>query len=379
MRISPIRDIFSGLINRRNPAQDITKFGTPSLMQDEDEDDDTFKARTEAFERLSQLIAQAPQRKEPGIGRRIVAGLAALKDPARAEEIKYGGYNNQVKDWLVRAQQAKGLADIENDRNTNDRILHNQEAQQRRDTRRLDETERAARERERINQEKLDEAKRVNDAKIKKDEKMLAIREATQNNPNYEKSIDKDGFVIYINKKNPKDIIKTDIDTTDLSEREKFQLGLRKSLSEIEARHENTLEEIEARGEESRETNLERAAVSAVTPNRSSNKPPTPSAEKTARINRAIEVTSQFPELAKYIDIKTGQVKPAGMFSTDAGKANRQRALELMQGNTNLTQSTIPSKSEEMVKKQRNRATGAERTVYSYDGGKTWVTERKNK
>ena len=328
-----MRAMIPQLINRREQARD---FRIPSF-EDTTEEDEVFKPRTKAYDELNALIDNMPERKEPGFWRRLAAGVTSMGGNAQgAEDIKYGAYNRAMVDWKSKFAGTKEAADNEATWNTNERLIRNQEINERKNrqaaelaTRKQEEIERANLTREQQAQQKIDIANRRAEAYIAK----------TKLGPDWKTVVDEDGEIVAWNPKTL-ETKKLNIKSNELSDAQKIQMDVEGNLKEIAARHAARLSEIDAQGEQNRQTK-ETPSGSTTTA-----KGPTPAAINRELLNRARDIVNAHPELAKYIDTKTGIVKPIrSILNWKSGDVTlRQRAVDMLNGKIEVgNQSKIPT------------------------------------
>ena len=84
-----------------------------------------YTPETAETERLSRLLNNFPQRTDPNIWQRIIAGgLAIGKDGQQAAENYISGpYNRDIADWTAQVQPAYNAANLERNANVNERTL----------------------------------------------------------------------------------------------------------------------------------------------------------------------------------------------------------------------------------------------------------------
>lgn len=85
-----------------------------------------FTPKTEAQDRLRVSLDQMPTRNTPGIWRKIGASIAGLGGPQAADNFMYGGYYRDMDDWKNRIEPLGDLARIENQENTQNRMIWSQ-------------------------------------------------------------------------------------------------------------------------------------------------------------------------------------------------------------------------------------------------------------
>jgi len=107
-----------------------------SLQQQEPMDISTrmgelYQPEHRATDRLMSMIDTMPQRKEPGIGRKILAGAAAFGgNPANVDKALYGSYDRDLADWKEQLNPVVQAANFERYGNANERQIANMIAMQ---------------------------------------------------------------------------------------------------------------------------------------------------------------------------------------------------------------------------------------------------------
>lgn len=85
---------------------------------------DPFIPKHDAQDRFRELITNFPERNKPGILRKIAAGISAFgTDPNAPDKIMYAPYYRELNDWKTKMEPLGDLARIENQENTQNRLL----------------------------------------------------------------------------------------------------------------------------------------------------------------------------------------------------------------------------------------------------------------
>lgn len=83
-----------------------------------------YSPETKASEAYAELLRHYPQKEPPGIGRRAIASMIALKGgPEAAEKVMYAPYMRDVSAWKEQVEPAFRAAELENRANINERTL----------------------------------------------------------------------------------------------------------------------------------------------------------------------------------------------------------------------------------------------------------------
>lgn len=271
-------------------------------------------------------------------------------------------FNDATTDWQNKLAPLEKLASTENTSNVNNRILQRDAATERINQQRADATTAAEKEKERKNLVDEEEKKRRNNAYI-----------FHQTHGNYEGKVDKDGMLVYINKNDPTDIVKTEVDTgkVPLSDIDKINLGITGKLAVVAAQGAEARKTVDERANEKPDKwvvqdnydpdtgkwigkvriNVDTGETAPVTGAKGAAKPipgvkpPAAQSEtqkKQGQINKANQIVSEHPELKDYIIFehsKSGvpegvHVRPPGWFDTPLGykESERMRAYNLLFG-----------------------------------------------
>ena len=294
--------------------------------------------RDEQFQNYAQLIQSMPQRSqyEPDMLHKIGGFLAGIGSggpvgisngavlgyqsniPAglKAQSaIKDEKYNEALNDWANKLEPTGKISQMEQNRNVGNRATA------------LGELSRQQ------SQEKIDALAKQNETKNEQNQQNIDIRRAREesyvkakqfglDHPKYDKFVDENGSLVFIN---PLDPTATPIDSgvKKLSEMEKIDLGVQGDLKKIAARSSSSQQLEGAKQanrkemENTRQINrlgLKETPSGNVT-SASGTKPLTPSAQRTDRQNKAIDIISQRPELAKYFVYGTNKI-PTGELLT---------------------------------------------------------------
>lgn len=361
-----------------------------------------FNPSTVSIDRFNEMTGKYPQYEEPGMLKKIgAAALGTVGDlygpqgagkTAFSEMMGYGKHGRAVQDWENQVQPLERAANIERQSNTNQRTAANQT----------------------ISAELRQQAQ---DARIANDERRAEIAQQRADvyqwksmNPNLQ--FDFSGPNVMVTNPQTGEVITTNIPTGNLTDMDRMNLQHRQAMTEIGARgdetrttqaagHQQELDEIGARGDEARETRQ------TPTPGQSVDVD-SPNEARQRRLNNANQLINARPELREFIEITPdGDVKimehtPAGPgFMGFGGEAKgptpeqyneiyqaifgQGRAAPASGGNPTSGSpvrgmgpgpgATNRPGQQVMQKMQRNPQTGAVRTVYSYDGGKTWTTQ----
>lgn len=329
-----------------------------------------FTPETFFSDEFKKAYGERPERPNPGKVKRILAGIVGgfARDPKAVNNILYGGYDRDVADWKTRLDQIQPGLQAERYANVNERTLLNQQRGRELEEGRL----------------RLSQSNAA--AKQDLDNRKLALQQFKADNPNYKFETGEDGFIYAVNPQNPKDVIKTEIKSGELSEFDKIRLNLSSAITRIGVQSEanKELEEVRSLNREeianfNRDTQIQLATMRAelAGQNRWSNpvqafdregKPlpfmisangvtgetkqipltneavvrPTPpgasdtteseSQKKQGLINKANEVINQHPEWKMYIDVTSSgvNVKPVGtgILNKDLTEETRNSILD---------------------------------------------------
>lgn len=290
--------------------------------------DSIFKPTYEAQNRLSEAINQQPKLSDyqPGKFKRVMAAIAGMgagvANPIAGRELqdslKYDDYNRAVRAWQLGVEPIGKLAQIENQKNVNERIIANDIMGRR------------------IQQQRADEMERNNRAKNDLTEELRAIQERNVSNKEYLASI------ADYKAKHPRSIIKTDasgnliavdpgtntaepikdssgnvVNSGKLDDTTKMSIQLHNRLAAIEAQGAETRKSIGAR--ESASEQLEGVKQ----PNRlelkqtpsgnaraaTTDRPATPAAQNRDYLNRVRDTLNAHPEWKRYFETSpSGQI-----------------------------------------------------------------------
>lgn len=167
------------------------------------------------------------------------AAIGMTGDPTKTFNTTQGilddPYNQAIGDWQAKNKPLEVAAQNERANNSNQRIMANdvisrEIGDRRLDIQRSDVTRKAT----------ADENRNTNEqARIKIQQDRATAYEWSKTHPNYEGRVDKDGSLVYVNKSDPSDIVKTGIDTGKMNDFDKINLGIKGRLSEIAAQGSN--------------------------------------------------------------------------------------------------------------------------------------------
>lgn len=301
-------------------------------------------------------------------------------------------FDRAMTDWQNQTAPLGELAKLENQSNTQDRMIGGQ----------LLTDERGRMVNERIAAKNKSDAE-IADRKVRVQEARVEIEREKAKNPNLKSVIDKDGMLVLYDTKSG-DIFETGIDTGKLDEREKIQLQIAGRLEAIAAqsaaarelesdRQGNRLEVIGERGREARATKEVVPGKNATGASQSGN------SQLQAQYAKAQEIYNKNPEWQKFIqldkDTKKFRVTApkagfAGLFGGDrdvvAEKEIIDQILAEIYGSSDKAPSTIdnprmpgdlPSMaplSTTPVTKPTTRPDGKTKVKRKSDGVVGWVT-----
>lgn len=308
------------------------------------------------FKSFSDLINQMPQRSayQPSKFRQVAAAIAGMGTGSPVgiangqvvgfksnipeglkvqQAIKDEPYNQALTDWANKLEPTGKIAQMEANRNVN-----------------LRQTGLGALQRQQ-QQEKIDETERQNEAKNKQAEENIAIRkqradvyEYKAKNPNSIIKEDSNGNLIAIDPQTNKS------DTILDSDGNPVKSSVMTDAEKLKQVQENKEKEITLRGTQSRLTEgfkqanrMEMESTRQINrkdlkttpaparPGSSTEKPLTPSAERTANQNKAVAIINEHPELQKYFEVG-GNKLPTGQLVApkDPNDAGYQIAQRLM-------------------------------------------------
>jgi len=331
--------------------------------------------RDEQFNNFQQMISSMPQRSqyEPNKLRKISAAIAGMGTGgpvgiANGQVVGYRSnipeglkvqqaineepYSRALTDWSNKIDPIAKATTLEQQRNVGDRQTAIGALQRKtaRDT--LD---------ERVRKDMAAEEDKDLDRAIR--EMRAEVYKYKAEHPNSVFKEDNEGNIIAIDPSNPKAIYVTDpsgnkIKSSKLPDADRINLQLK-----------NELTKIGARGEESRETEgFRQANRKELESGRQINrlelkstpgpaKPAsamTPSAQNTARVNKAIDIVSQHPELKTYF-VYGGNGKPTGELTSpkdpnEPGFQMTQRLMSPNQGDIKLTPDVKSQSSSQSTK-----------------------------
>jgi hypothetical protein len=191
---------------------------------------EAYKPDTQAQEMLYRMLGEMPQRREPGILRKIAGSLINLGgDPNATEDALYGPYRRQMTDWQMKWKPTLDVANQERASNVNLRQIATSAAANAAAQRRLDiqagESERKARE---------------GQQNIAIREKRAATYDWKARNPNHTVKTDSEGRLIGIDPQTNESQFITGPDgqpvrSNELSDEDKINLQLGASLKRIAA------------------------------------------------------------------------------------------------------------------------------------------------
>jgi len=249
-----------------------------------------YKPQHDAQERLSALLASAPERNKPGIGRKIAASLVGFGGgPRAADAALYAPYHHAVEDWEMKVRPTQYEANLERYENANERQLALGTMTREQAERRLQMDEK-----KRISKEETD--------KFKADTSRMRAEAYTykQYHPNSVFKTDYDGMLYAINPQT-NEVVPLDIDTKKLNDEDKIRLQIQGRLDVAGAQHGYRSAEIAQRGDEARET---KKTIPGSAPKTGAGaKPLTPSAKVTDTIYRAGELANTNPRLGNFVTV----------------------------------------------------------------------------
>jgi len=220
-----------------------------------------YHPSNQANEALNANMAAMPSRDDPNyapsplrkIGA-VIAGLGAGVSPSGIDHgaaIGFRGnpgaafstttgildrpFDNANADWLEKNKALQFGASEETRNNNLNRQVAEQTIGREVQNRRED-----------TNAKRLEETTRANKAKEDEKQRQLEISQQRadaytwhQTHPQYEGKTDSDGMLVYVNKTNPSDVVRTQIDTGKMNDFDKIKMGINGRLSEIAAQGKN--------------------------------------------------------------------------------------------------------------------------------------------
>lgn len=234
-------------------------------------------------------------------------------------------FNQATNDWKNKNEPLGDLAKLENQSNTQDRLIGGQllsEESRKRTNERIAAKDRTSAE---LTQQKIDISRERADAYVK-------AKQFTSAHPAYKSFTDENGDLYFYNPTDPKaEPIPSGL--KGLSAQEKIDLNVQGRLKEIEAQS-NANQNLEDTKQGNR---LELQANKPVKPTKPAAvpKPPSETQNKVGLVNKANQIISQYPELKPYIifDKSTGvSVVPSGIMHPFTDETKRKRAYDLLFG-----------------------------------------------
>lgn len=280
---------------------DPSQIGSESIPQSPEQNiaqrlQQLYSPETTANDRLSQLLSQYPQRENPGVLAKIVGSLiGGARGPDAADRAMYGGYYRDVQDWENQVKPASHLANQERYNNQNERQFANQVVTQE------------------LNERKFGHKQETDEANIKIREKRASAYDFKQRNPNLTIKIDAQGNFIGINPQTGQKQYITGpdgkpVNSGDMSDYDKINLMQQNALERIDATADAGLTAIGARGVVQGQLIDKRDEIHDENVEEGTDKPLSPSAERTAKLARAEDFTSKHPELADWIVLDGNKV-----------------------------------------------------------------------
>lgn len=288
--------------------------------------------KDEQFNKFNDVINAMPQRSQyqPGKLRNIGAAMAGLgtggpagitngqvvgyksnipEGIATQQAIRNEPYNKALSDWSNAAEPRAKMAQMEQSRNVNDRQLGLGALSSQRAQEKLDESERAALEKEAQGRKKLEISEERKDAYV-------ASKKFMMDHPNHKPFVDENGDLFLYNPQDP-NAKPVSTGLKKLSEMEKIDLGVQGQLKEITARGAESRKTDAQRAQEASDLEKQRYPNGRPKPGSTlatrdlTTKPLTPSAQSTDKINKAIAIINEHPELKQYF-VYGGNKKPTG-------------------------------------------------------------------
>lgn len=310
---------------------------------------------------LSDMLTNMPARNKPGLGRKILAGLAAFSSAKDTDEALYAPYNRQLQDWETKFKPTLEVAKLENTDNTNMRmiantILSNQMADKRLDRqyardavlqgqgdRRLDDME-----------DRYGNLQRNAEVRIKQGEERLKIAEANAKGGVFKVDDAGNPFIVY------KDGSTVPVNAEYLSAQEKADLQVKIAESRARAtasgsrqRVKNiTIDDPNNPGKSIEAVlNLDTQEVTIPkikgNPDISPVSPPKSELEKgRATTAKALQVKNEHPEWSKYIKVNGSTINltsPGYFFGPTQDEYNKMYTA--IYGNTPPSNSGVPKES----------------------------------
>jgi hypothetical protein len=275
----------------------------PSVM---DRISQLYQPQHSAQDALNQTLSNFPQRPNPTGFQKVLAALATIGQGGPAAESHgamigykspnnmagvydsalYRDYNNQVADWSNKIKPLEYAANEERYYNTNQRQLAEQTAR--------NETQRdVANEKERHNQA------------------VEAAVQFKQAHPDWRQVTGKAGTVVFVNPKDPNQIVDTKLDSGKMTDYDRIRLqgDIRKDIVNTQQAG-ATQREREAQSAATGRENIRQSGADVRAANKPNSaggpKPMTPAQQKVDLYNKAQKALSEHPEWSDYIKLAPG-------------------------------------------------------------------------
>jgi hypothetical protein len=289
---------------------------------------DLYQQDTRATDAFFDLMKQVPERKEPGFGRRLVAGLSSLgpEGSAGAERIKYGPYMRQLEDFKLRADLLKDLSSAERSGNINERMMLSQILRSDIAEKGLEERERSSRAREVAEVSRQSTREQEAETRARAAESLSEYRRIQTRLAQIRED------------KTLSDTQKAALGAKYAQDLENLRQGGRITLAGEQAelaqdlerlRQEGDIETVKARGAEERKTEAEKAEIKT-------EKGELPTQTKVRQYNRARQIFNTDPESKQFIRLGSPgtndfTIKMPTAFRAETKEAYRKKYEELNQ------------------------------------------------
>lgn len=294
-----------------------------------------FNPEHMAQDRVNQLLNQIPQHENPSFMRRLSAAMVAGGgNYGESQHILNEPYERKYSEWKDQFGPAVQSANLERYSNATERQAAQNQLQYDSQTKRIEETER---------HDKATEEDRANRTEIARSR--ANAYNWKQNHPNHVIKLDKDGYMIGIDPQSNQSSYILDangdpVKGDKLPQKELIDLNQKNAIARIDETGSQ-----QRKTEETREKNRE--TLDAVktgndilvktvpgiprSGSSSSNKPVSEFQIKQGRINRAVELQNERPDLAPFIHVENGEVHidnpSVGFFGNRKGPADNDYSM----------------------------------------------------
>ncbi len=356
--------------------------------------------RDEQFQNYADLIKSMPQRgdyPEPGFWTKVRANIAKMgaDNPMQAmqtrETIEHPAYYKALEDWNRQLEPTEKISQMESTRNVNLRTAGSQAIQRQQQQEKLDEQERRNLKLEEQSQQKIEISKQRADAYTKS-------KQWAMDHPNHVIKEDDQGRLIGIDPTTDEAQFITNEDgspvkSINLTPEAKANLKVKTEKELIQERGAVSAKNTATRQatsltnattlEQTRQQN--RIALDAV--KKQLSKELSPSASRTERINKAIEIINARPELAKYLvhsgadgisGAPTGEIRiPDDADPTEAEFIRSQMGA----GNISLpsaSNATVPNTRPELTRPQGTESAAMKTARSKVEAGYVLITDGRS-